>query len=118
MNASRKEAVEELIGLLSLVALFVGGIAFTGIGLANYALPSLGIDMEAKILGWEIVGFLFIASALLVFVAYLSFVAWLLISRSFLSSNAIWRVVRMGPSTKFDRWLVKAVVGESDAVQS
>jgi hypothetical protein len=94
MNTSRKEAVEELIGLLSLLALFVGGIAFAGIGLTNYVLPSLGIDMDAKLLGWEIVGFLFIASVLLVFVAYLSFVTWLLLARLFLSSNSIWRVVR------------------------
>lgn len=117
MKPSRKEAVEELIGLLSLVALFVGGIALAGIGLTNYVLPALGIDMEAKLIGWEIVGFLLIASALLVFVAYLSFVVWLLLIPLCLSADSIWRVVRMGPSTRFDRWLVNVVVGESGEEQ-
>jgi len=110
-DTKRKDAIAEIFALASFVAFILSGLAFGGIAIANHLLPAIGVDMAATMSNGEVVLFLIAACIVTVFIIYCAVIAWMVFGRFFLAPRLVWKVAKIGPLSKLDRWLLRIIVG-------
>lgn len=100
------EAKQEIIGWALLVAALCACLGIGGVFTARYLPAALGIQMDAPVGSVSaLLGFLFCALVVIVFLVYFAAVIWMLAGRLFLPRAVMYRIMTAGPTTRFDRWL-------------
>ncbi len=112
MSDKRKTALIELFAWLTFIIFVVGGLVFGSIILTKQLLPALGVNMDANIKGSGILVFLIGACFTIAVLVYLSVIMWLVFSRFVFSSMTVWKIARHSHLLKFDRWIIRTIVGD------
>jgi hypothetical protein len=109
----RKHLGREALVWLSFAAFLMASMGFGSIFIFRDLPTHLGIDMQRRLVGWEILwvaGIVLVVEALLV---YLGAIAWLLFARLFFSKAEVSKLVFYGPATRLDRWLLDVMFRET-----